>query len=188
MWVTSPVTNKIRKILLRCTQRGTSGWFFVLKIWIYLINVYTWIYLINVYTLCIAAVVVVVCLASGSLPRWLQGPKGQPLSHYTGVPCLLLSATGLRYIHIIPDVRDIVLQVIGTCWHPWLPSVTCLRYICISTYMLTLMTSEVPHSLSRRKPGRFLHTDSHSIFQDTGRDTSYPMVLWHVDAWFFGLV
>ena len=43
-------------------------------------------------------------------------------------------------------------------------SVMSLRYICISTYMLTLVTSEVPRSLSRRKPRRFLRTHSRSIF------------------------
>ncbi len=61
-------------------------------------------------------------------------------------------------------------------------SVTSLRYIRISTYVLTLVTSEVPRSLSRRKPRRFLRTHSHSIFQDTERETSYPTVLQHVGA------
>ena len=112
-----------------------------------------------------------------SLPPWLHGPKGQPpkfsrrencwevpKSHYAGVPCVLLSSTGLRYIRIIPDERDTILRVIHTCWHLWFPSVTSLRYIRISTYMLTLVTSEVPRSLSRRKPRRFLRTHSRSIF------------------------
>ncbi len=50
-------------------------------------------------------------------------------------------------------------------------------HIRISTYMLTVVTSEVPRSLSRRKPSRFLRTHSRSIFQDTERETSYPTVL-----------
>ena len=65
--------------------------------------------------------------------------------------------------------------------HPWRPSVASLRYIRISTYMLTLMTSEVARSLSRGKPRCFLHTHSLPFFQDTGRKMSYLTVLWHIE-------
>jgi hypothetical protein len=53
----------------------------------------------------------------GSTPLIL--PKGEllggPEESHAGVPCILLSATGLRYIRIIPDVGDTILRVIHTC-------------------------------------------------------------------------
>ncbi len=131
-----------------------------------------------------------------SLP-WLQGPKGSPKvsqrvnywevpkSHYAGIPCVLLSATSLCYICIIPVVRYTVFQVIHTCWHPWRPLVASLPYIRISTYMLTVVTSEVPHCLSRGKPRHFLCTHSHPFFQDKGCKTSYPTVQRHIDGYTF---
>ena len=99
-----------------------------------------------------------------SLPPRLHGPKGQPPKFSRRENCWEVPKSHYAGVPCV------------------LLSVTSLRYIRISTYMLTLVTSEVPRSLSRRKPRRFLRTHSRSIFQDTERETSYPTVLRHVDA------
>ncbi len=98
------------------------------------------------------------------LPPRLHGPKGQPPKFSRRVNCWEVPKSHYAGVPCV------------------LLSVTSLRYIRISTYMLTLVTSAVPRSLSRRKPRRFLRTHSRSIFQDTERETSYPKVLRHVDA------
>ncbi len=127
-------------------------------------------------------IVVVVCLASGwgwlsiatpsaarpggSTPLIL--PKGELLGGPEESLCWSTVHTTFShepgYTRIIPYVGDTVLWVIRTRWHPWRPSVTSQCYIRISTYMLTLVTSEVPRSLSLRKPRRFPHTHSRLIF------------------------
>jgi hypothetical protein len=81
-----------------------------------------------------------------SLPPRLHGPKGQPPKFSRRENCWEVPKSHYAGVPCV------------------LLSVTSLRYIRISTYMLTLVTSEVPRSLSRRKPRRFLRTHSRSIF------------------------
>ncbi len=64
------------------------------------------------------------------------------------VSTMILSATILRYICIIPDIGDTVFWVLRKCWHPWHPLVPSLHYIRISTNMLTLVTSEVSYPIA----------------------------------------
>ena len=99
-----------------------------------------------------------------SLPPRLHSPKGQHPKFSRREYCWEVSKSHYAGVPCVPL------------------SVTSLRHIRISTYMLTLVMSEVPRSLSRRKPRRFLRTHSRSVFQDTKREKSYPMVLRHVDA------
>jgi hypothetical protein len=93
------------------------------------------------------------------LPPRLHGPRGQPPKFSRRENCWEVPKSHYAGVPCV------------------LLSVTSLRYIRISTYMLTLVTSEVPRSLSRRKPRRFLRTQFRSIFQDTERETSYPTLL-----------